>query len=67
MIYKDFILANDLEDDEHFFKYDLVRVLQESVGIDQSFDFDRQIEEFYFMPEMLGSFEEMAYGILDVS
>lgn len=37
------------------------------MGIDQSFDFDRQIEDYYFRPEMMGSFEDMAYGILDVS
>lgn len=67
MIWDDFFVPNNLTENEHFFKYEFVRSIQETVGIDQSYDFDRQIEEYYFKPYMMGSFEKMAYGIVDVS
>ena len=66
MIHGDYFVPNDLVNDTDYFKYDFVRSIQETVGIDQSYDFDRQIEEYYFKPYMMGSYEEMAYGILDV-
>ena len=46
--------------------YSIFFTSQETVNIDQSFDFDRQIEEYYFRKQDMGSFQKMAYGILDV-
>ena len=67
VIWDDYFVPNNLTEDEHYFKYDFVRSIEETVGIDQSYDYDRQIEEYYFQPYMMGSYKEMAYGILDVS
>ena len=66
VIWDDFFVPNNLTEDEDFFRYEFIRSIEETVGIDQSYDFDRQIEEYYFKPYMLGSYQKMAYGILDV-
>ena len=67
VIWDDYIAANHLENDTDFFRYELVDVLLTSVGIDQGFAFDRQIEEYYYEPWQMGDPEAMVYGSVDVS
>ena len=61
------IAANHLENDTDFFRYEMVNVLLTSVGIDQGFAFDRQIEEYYYEPWQMGDPAAMVYGSVDVS
>lgn len=67
MIWGDYVEANGLENDTDFFKYEMVDVLLTSVGIEQGFAFDRQMEDYYYQPWMMGDPQAMVYGSVDVS
>ncbi len=64
-MYDDFLLPNDLVDDQIYFtrRYmiDLLRVL----GVDQGNAIADHLEEFYFRPDQLGSLEKMTAGLVD--
>ena len=67
VLYKDYIIPNNISENTNFLQYEFTDVLLRALGIDQEYAFSDQLTEKYWHKEQIGNLTAMTAGAVDVS
>ena len=65
-VYNDFLVPNNLADNQTFLRYDIIHSLMKVVGVSNSYAVENLIEEDYFQDWMMGNLTLMQPGLVDL-
>ena len=66
VVYNEYIIPNNLIDDQEFFKNEFIHVLMKTVGVTNSYAVEHMIEDAYFEDWMMGDLDKMQPGLIDL-
>ena len=66
VVYNQYLTPNNLTEDEHFLRHDLIHQLLKTVGVTNSYAVEHMIEEDYFDEWQMGNLTNMRNGIIDL-
>ena len=66
VVYNDFMVPNNLTEDEHFLTYDLIPQLLTTIGVSNGYAIEGMIKKEYFEEWQLGNLTTMQPGIIDL-
>ena len=67
VVYNEFIVPNNISQDENFLKYEFTDFLLRALGIEQEYAFSDSLTEKYWHKDQIGNLTAMAPGAVDVS